>query len=460
MTRFGQPRPWVAIVPGADGIEVAATDVARRFDNFDAVKQVCRPGKNRIITAISSADVWCHVLTLPATDLVELGQMIRLQVQELSPLAPEETVLGFVPLERIGNTTRILLAIAPKAATVERVEALDNADLEAETVSVDVIAVFHHLLRRSLLPRDESLHLFVRIEPRGAALIAHSRGLPLLVRFILATDADELAEEIRRTWLALVVEHPNLAPGETVLAADGGGLTRHHIVRLVPDETVMSADTVNVLVEDLFRKFSGNVRRLDADDIPAVAVALRADATGNHTDTFNLLSEDWRDRRLHAQLRRRIVRGAIAVAAVYALALLGFGAAHFAQSLRLRGLNAQIAKLQPPYADARQARTALTTMESRLDTQQTALEMLRESALLLPDGARLTGFNFKKGQSVTLRGETSSAALASDYIGKLERSPLFLNVKTISMPTAADGLTKFEVVCTLKPIVATAGGAS
>jgi hypothetical protein len=72
--------------------------------------------------------------------------------------------------------------------------------------------------------------------------------------------------------------------------------------------------------------------------------------------------------------------------------------------------------------------------------------------VLLPEGVRLNGFNFKKSDRVTLRGETPSAALASEFIGRLERCPWFSGTKTVSMPTTPEGLTKFEVVCTLKPI--------
>ncbi|MBM3861173.1 MAG: hypothetical protein FJ395_16215 [Verrucomicrobia bacterium] len=379
----------------------------------------------RVVAAIRAADAWCHVITLPATDMAELEQMVRLQIDDLSPLPPEETVFGFLPLGPNGTGTRVLIALAPKTVSDERVAALN-----AEIVSVDAIAVFHALLRRNLLPHDAQLHLFLQLEPDGATLIAHSRGQPLLVRSLLTADPDALLAEIAHTRLALAIEQPDAAFGGIVLAGPGAG--------------------------ELARK-TDNARALDAKDIPDLADALREDAAMDNARYFNLLSDEWRERRRRAQSRRRLVRGLVALAGLYALALLAYAAASVTQSWRLNELAQEMKAIQTPFSEARTARNALQMLESRLDTEQTALESLREITLLLPDNVRLVGFTFKKGQSVTLRGETASAALASEFIGRLERCPVFAGAKTVSMPTTPEGLTKFEVVCTLKPIGTIAG---
>jgi hypothetical protein len=436
MTRFGQQRTWIAILPDGDGAELAVTDTARRFDKLDEIKNHCDPRQHRVITGISGADAWCQTLTLPSTDDDELAKMLQLQLPDLSPLPPEETVAGFLPLERTGASTRLLLAIAPKKISDERVAALDETGFDAEVVSIDSLALFRRLLRRNLLARDEHLNLFLRFEQRGIALIAHTNGTPLLVRFILAAPAATIAEEIRRTQFTLTLENRGHAAGEVVFAANPG----------------------NTLAEDLFRQCSGNLRRLDTADIPSNATALRDDAASDNASTFNLLSDDWRTRRHRVQLRGRVVRGSLVAAGVIALVLSVFCVSCVVQAMRLREFNAKIASVKMEYEAARQARASLTTLESQLDTQQTALEVLREVTELMPEKLRLTSFNFKKGQSLILRGETTAEAkTALDFIAKLDRCPLFLSAKMISMPTLPDGLTKFEVACTLKP-VASAGG--
>jgi Tfp pilus assembly protein PilN len=250
----------------------------------------------------------------------------------------------------------------------------------------------------------------------------------------MAVDAGAVLAEAAHTRLALVLDNPDAGPGETVFAGPGAG--------------------------DMFRLCSGGARALDADDVPSVADALREDAASGEADSFNLLSDEWRERRRRAQWRRQAVRGLLIAAGVYAVALVAYGAASLAQSARLAGLDRQIKQSQPEFAEARTVRHALQMLESRLDTQQTALEALLEASVQLPQSVRLTGFKFKKNETLTLRGETASASLALDYIGKLGQSPLFDNVKTVSMPTTPEGLTTFEVICRLKPVSSLAGGKS
>jgi hypothetical protein len=362
----------------------------------------------RVVAAVRAADAWCHVLTLPATDTAELAQMVRLQIDDLSPLSSEETVFGFLPLDANGTSTRVLVALAPKAVSDERVAATN-----AEIVSVDAVAVFRALVRRNLLPHDDQLHLFLQLEPDNATLIAHTHGQPLLVRSLMTTNADAVRAEIAHTKLALAVEHPDAAFGETVATGPGA----NEIGRVLTD-------------------------------VPSLDTALQED----DADSFNLLSDEWRERRRRVQVRQRLIRAAFVVAGVYALALLGYGAAALKQSWQLKAVERDIKAHQPQYGEARAARNALQMLQSRLDTEQTALEVLREATLLLPEGVRLISFTFKKSDRVTLRGETPSAAQASEFIGRLERCPLFSSAKTVSMPTTPEGLTKFEVVCTLKAI--------
>lgn len=430
MRRIGKARPWAGIVPDASGVEFATTEVARRVENLAEAQRQCKPNDYRFVTAISGADVWCHTLTLPSTDAKELSQMVRLQMDDLSPLPAEETVCGFLPLERTETGTRVLLAIAPKATVDEHVAALETAGLPAQIVSVDALAVFRHLARRNLLPQDDLLHLFVRLEAGRAAVIGFTRGQPLIVRSLMVSTPDELMGEIRHTRLAMELDQPGAAFGGVIFAGAG---------------------------DEWREKLGASARHLGADEVPAVAAALCTETTAEHGESLNLLSDEWRERRQKAQTRRSVVRGGLAVVGLYMLGLAVFGAVWLTEQWRLGDLNRQCQRLQPQFTEAREARNTLSALEARFDTQQTALEVLREMSLLIPENVRLNGFGFKKGQSVTIRGETSTAPKASEFIGRLERCPLFRSVKTLSMPTMQDGLTKFEVVCSLKSAARPAG---
>lgn len=430
MRRLGQARPWVGIVSDATGVSLATTETAQHVADLAEARRQCPPSDHRFVTAISGADVWCHTLMLPSTDTTELEQMARLQLDDLSPLPTEEIVCGFLPLERTETHTRLLLAIAPKAIVNERVAALETAGLPVEVVGVDALAVFRAMVRCHRLPQEERLHLFVWRGTDSVSVIGFLRGQPLWVRSMKVANPDELVGEIRQTRLAMEWAQPGVPFGEVMIAG----------------------------ADEAWRgKLGASARFITDGEVPTVAAALREETTAERGGTLNLLPDEWRQQRRAARLRRRLAQGALVVAAVYALALLGFGAAWVNQQQHLREIDRQRKSLQTEYAEAREARQTLTALESRFDTKQTALEALREITLLLPEKVQLTGFGFKKGHSVTLRGETPSASLASDFIGRLERCPLFTGVKTVSMPTVQGGLTKFEVVCSLKSAARPAG---
>jgi hypothetical protein len=101
-------------------------------------------------------------------------------------------------------------------------------------------------------------------------------------------------------------------------------------------------------------------------------------------------------------------------------------------------------------------------MQKQLDTKFSALEVLREVAVEMPENVKLNGFTFKKDESVTLRAQAQTATLATEFISRLEKqTEMFSKVNAGSMRTEpGTGLTKFDVVCNLKSAAAvpTTGG--
>ena len=89
-------------------------------------------------------------------------------------------------------------------------------------------------------------------------------------------------------------------------------------------------------------------------------------------------------------------------------------------------------------------------MRKQLDTQSSALEVLREITVRMPEGVKLNYFNFKKDQTVTLKGQSPSAAIALDFQSRLEQCELFSKITAGQSRTEAGGLTKFDLICTLK----------
>jgi hypothetical protein len=456
-----KPRSWAAIFFGETTVELAtarpaAEEIERQASvplpaiedlppeaRFATAAQQIRtevdPREHRIVTAISGEDVLCQTVRLPTADSSELKQMLELQIDNLTPLPVDEMVYSFEALEQTGTETRLLVAMANKATINERVAALEAAGLPPEVVDVDALAVFRDLMRRQALPADEKLNALLLISPSAVNILVHSRGSLLAMRSVLFRGhsveepaiQEAVEEELRRTLVACEIERPDAATGRITFA------TWHESLRA---GTALMAQAWGDDAQCL-----GN----GSSPVPSVSVCLETARSG--ASRLNLLPEEWREKRRAAKLRRTLIRGGIAVGAVYLLALVVGLTALAIQKARVSNLDRKIRALQGDYDRARGLHKTLVAMQRQLDTKYSALEILREASLLMPDRVKLNGFVFKRDDTVTLRAQAQTASLATEYISRLEKSDLFSKVATGSMRSEpGSGLTKFDVVCSLR----------
>ncbi|HUJ10431.1 MAG TPA: pilus assembly protein PilM [Verrucomicrobiae bacterium] len=407
---------------------IAAQSLRRQFD----------PREHRVVTSINCEDVLCQSLRLPATDPTELKQILDLQIDSLTPLPLEEIVYGFEPLESFDGQTRVLVVIAPKVKVNERVEVLETAGLPAEIVSVDALAMFHALSQRNTLPTDDRLNVLVSLGATSANVIVYSQNVPFAVRSMVfgpgAVPGGEgeslLREELQRTLVAAEAEHPQRGVGSVTFLA--------------------TSEELKSLAERVGAGLSVPSNFLTNGAVPSPALSLCLHCAAEASLRLNLLPDEWRSKRRAAAFRKHLIRGAIALGAVYALALGTFLGLLAVRTSRLNRLEKEAGGLQPFFLHARQTESELVTMRNQLGTKYSALEVLREVTLRMPEGVRLSEFAFKKDQTVGLKGQAPSASVSDDYVSQLEKSELFSQVTPNRTSTEAGGLTKFDLVCTLK----------
>jgi hypothetical protein len=401
----------------------AAQSLRDRFD----------PREHRLVTSVSGEDVLCHILRLPATEPGELKQMLDLQIDSITPLPLEEVVYSFEPLETVEGQTRVLVAIARKAKVNERIEALETAGLQAEIVSVDALAMFRALIQSSLLAADDKLNVLVILGAASADVIVYLQGAPVAVRsIVLGAEAEPvLREELQRTIVAAEAGQPQRAMGGVTFLAQ--------------------SPATKVLAEKVAGGLNAQTSFLTNGAVPSAGLSLCLQCAGRQMATLNLLPDEWRQRRKTAAFRQRLIRGAIAVGVVYALVLAVFLTFLAVKKAQLHGVESDIRKRQVQFVKAKRLQSTLVTMRKQLDMSSSALEVLREVASRLPDNVKLNYFQYKKDQTVTLKAQAPSQALALDFQSRLEKCELFS--KVVGGQTRVEpgsGLTKFDVTCTLK----------
>ena len=451
---LGKPRDWAAVVLDETGIAVATArtagtelslvlqttephaapiagqDSAARYQaTAQTLRQRVDLREHQIVTVIGGDDVLCQTLRLPTTDAGELRQMLDLQIDNLTPLPVEESVYSFESLETTATETRILLAVARTAAVNERVAALEAVGWRTEVVCVDALVVFRELLRQGALPTDDRLNTLVLGSPAVANFIVFSAGKIITVRSVMLGNKDFIKAELTRTLLAAEVDRPGLAAGKTVFTTWSEPL-QATVTELAADAEVLANGAAPQLVS---------------------SVCLDTARAGNAQ--LNLLPEEWRTRRRQARVRQVAVRSLIGLGAVYGLALVIFLTLLGIKQVQISRAEDELRRLQPQYERAKELRQTLTAMQKRLDTQHSALEILREISRVLPENVKLNGFSFKKDDKVTLRGQAQAAGFANEFIGRLDKSAMFTKVTPGGQRIEpGTGLTKFDVDCSLKTI--------
>jgi Tfp pilus assembly protein PilN len=93
-------------------------------------------------------------------------------------------------------------------------------------------------------------------------------------------------------------------------------------------------------------------------------------------------------------------------------------------------MKASVALLEQSATKVRELKERITSFEQYADRSRSALECLREISALLPEGVDLSSFSYKKGSSLSLRGECGSPEPIYSYVQALQQCPLFTEVKT------------------------------
>lgn len=464
LANLGGPRTWAAIYFAPAGLELSfgrnvggqvnvtqqpsapiavaesTTDMKVVWENAaTALRARVDPAQHHIATVVGCENVLCQTLRLPTTQPGELKQMLDLQIDNLTPLPLEEVVYGFQSQAVDDKSTRVLVTIARKDAVNERVAALEAAGLPAEIVAVDALMLFQGLVSRELLPRDEKLNTLIIINATATHLIVHTQGHPVAVRSIMISGTELLTEhgqsalgdELQRTLIGAEADYSLNGRGKlTFLTWADGQLDD---VRRIADRC---GEPSEILANGA---------------VPSPVTNLCQLVASGAVGQLNLLPQEWREKRHAQQMRRNLIRVAIAVGAVYVLVVLGFVGLMAIQRAKLRKLNAEVSALQPKAVKAKKTREELLAMKKQLDTKYSALEVLREVSVALPDGVKLNSFQFKKDLTVTVRGQAQGNNQVIEFTGNLEKSPLFGNIKPGQIVTPpGGGLTRFDITCTLK----------
>ncbi len=446
---------WTTLVPGKKGIERRAfrqVELEGEPDALEtpaglaeAIRRQCPELEGPVIPGLAPGKMLTRVVALPSTDPTELAAMVALQVDQFSPFPEDRMAVSHEILSASESSSLVLIAAVPK----DQIESIGDLFrlLGAPIRRLDAEAMgWWRLLVDSGEAPARGRALLLVLEPAGGVWMAVQDGVLQGIKPVAPSEGvpedvfvEELAGDMGALVLALDLER-GTEPVKGLEAWTRGGPAPALAKRL---EQELNAPVRQHRLEDLPPLSEGLARRQAA-----------ADAAGRGAaPMLDLVPASWRAAAGSRKMRRRLVWSLSLALGLWAVGVAAFFVLYQVSRWRLNRVERRLAAVQPDADGVRRLQRQTAAFERYLDRGGSALECLREISLALPGDVLLTAVQFKKGRTVSLRGESRDVEPVYDFKQALDRSALFQGVEMGSIqPSKRKDLTvqTFQMTLQLK----------
>ncbi len=424
---------WTTLARSNKGFDVVATrqvpleagggDAGDPAARAAAIRRICPDLAGPVVVGLEPGRMLMRVVQLPTTDPAEIAGMVQLQMDRASPFPEDRMAVSHEVLHLAGAGCRVLIVAVLK----DHVEALGDLckrlGLVLRRIDADALGWWHLLAAHGAVPAA-GRHLLLLLEPAGGVWIAVQDGVPLAFKAAAAAGglppaeyAEELAGDLGSLIVSLDLDYgvqPVTGLDLWCREVDPADIRARLQTELGHEVRLESLDALPPLSEGL-------ARRMFVPPFSERAPARQA--------VLDLVPTVWRAATGAARSRRRLLAAATAALGLWAIVLGVFIAGFQVNRRALARREAQMERLRQPADNVRALQRQVRAFEAFLDRQRSALECLREASLRLPTDVNLTTFQFKKGRTVTLRGEARQVDAIYDFKKALDQVALFEGVE-------------------------------
>lgn len=392
-----------------------------------ALKSHVKPFRGKLSVALPTEQVLLRVALLPSTDAAELRGMADLQTDKYSPFPVESMALGAETIESTGASSLVAMAAVRRDAVDALGRGFQEAVAPIDVVDVEALGWWWTLTHAGQVPSHGS-QLFVRADGPRMEMIAARDGAPLLFRAMPPLPAIGEAAALNE-WIAECVEEAGYSL--TSLETEWGSAappTLH--VFHSPDRPADWAGAFHAALgtESLFTH--------SLADFPPVSEGVaRRLAQPAKPLAMDLAPQEWREADSARMARRNLLRSATIFIALWLLGIGMFWSLLNVQRGRLSRWRAEVETLEQPALQIRRLRARVLEFAQYADRTHSALECLRVVSETLPVGVDLTSFVYRKGSTLSLRGEADAPDKVYAFIQSLEQTALFSEVKSDGVST-------------------------
>ncbi|MCX5716136.1 MAG: pilus assembly protein PilM [Candidatus Omnitrophica bacterium] len=392
--------------------------------------------------------VTVRTLRFPSVDDPELKNMADLQAGKQLPYPQEELVWDYKVIEkRPDGYSDIFLAIAHRNVVDRYIDVLKKTGMDIERIALSSEAVSGWSLAvsglagtRAVLDVDASYIDVVVI--RGEKM-EFSRSFPL------KQDFAEMAEEIRKTFVSYQKENSREISSVVLTGIEEKALAlRSALAGVLPPMNTDFIHPLKILSEDYRESlpdYSDTAR--DISIAPVLGIAY-----GLPQVTMDFLpAQIKRDNRRRAR-KKIFIRAALLILAIKLVvaAIIFRGAIN--EKEMFQTLNLKIKETEPKVAKLKEISQDLAIIKAYLDTEGSAVDVMREVYRIVPQGVSIAVLDFELDKSLALRGGAADLNSVFKFTSDLEKSGHFKNcqIKYAQKRTVKTReLVDFEITCAL-----------
>ena len=392
-----------------------------------AIKPHLKRLKGQVSVALPTERVLLRVALLPSTDAAELRGMAELQTDKFSPFPVETVAVGSEVLESAGTSSLVAMGVVRREDVEAVGQAFQGAGAPPDAVDVEILGWWWGLKQSGKIPSHGS-QILLRAESSGVEMAVVRDGAPLAFRAL--PDQPPAGDEAARAdWLEACAEE--VADSLTALETEWGGAgapTLHLFHEAGFPVECAEALKKSLGLEALFTH--------GLDELPTASEGVaRRLAEPARPLAMDLAPEAWRTADAERRVRRNLLRSATIFLVAWLLAIGVFWTLLNVRRGGLARLQAQVESMEGPAKEIRKLRAKTLEFAQYADRTHSALECLRVVSETLPEGVEVTSYVYRKGATLSLRGESDAPDKVYSFIQALERANLFPEVKSEGIST-------------------------
>lgn len=420
----------------------------------DAISEIFRNlrlNRNNVFVCIPRHLVTVRILDLPSTDTKEIADMIELQIGKQTPYAKEEIIFShkIIDTEREGYT-KAMLVIARHSLIKERLAALEKLGIDARRTALSSEAVYNWFSAVELprIQTDSGAVIIVDIDSNYSDFIVAHKGKFSFTKNVLI-GANNLIDERGRYEEKFIEE---LSRSMDLYYEEAKGLKASKLILAGASKNI--ADLANILSARLdipcqILDAAKNIRAAEDNKFisltPLIGIAMKYGAL-----QFDLTPKETRIKRLVEEKKKYLtVTGILSTAILTMLTFLLF--IHiYNKNMYKAQLEDKLAKIKDGAQGIEEMRRLINLAQERLDANGDCLNMLGALYELIPKEIHITAVDIERKKQLTIKGRASVMSDVFKFVGALEGSPYFKNVKNTYATTKKEDdndYTDFEIIC-------------